>query len=391
MGVSLEIYRARVGCFLQTRCPKPRRTRSKYNPYTRGSDVHLRAFVVCIAALYIYSSMLAVVAGHAYVMKTYAVHSLDSCWAQSTAPFEDHQYTTSINTCDQQSNLYSSFYQRRLLLAADVELNPGPTEDTQIILNALEKTNAEMRAIKEEVIGVRSEVKTLKDDISSIKLNIADINEGQAVLKISIEDMEKRIDDIELQNETIYNDIGSMSMRNEIDHDRLNKIDSHINNLESEKVKCSMRIFGLQENESNSSLNSLINDELLSLTNGEYTESVIVSSKRVGSASNGNPRMVIITFQSPDVKFKLFSLRNELRDRQIRVSNDLTFYQRQQLKDLNAKGLSGYFVKGKLVTYRKGNVNGNRRNRVFVHANRPSARNIAPMETVHEEAENGNL
>jgi hypothetical protein len=41
-------------------------------------------------------------------------------------------------------------------------------------------------------------------------------------------------------------------------------------------------------------------------------------------------------------------VRDKLRDKGIRVSNDLTYMQREQLKALNRQGKSGYYKNGDL-------------------------------------------
>lgn len=79
-------------------------------------------------------------------------------------------------------------------------------------------------------------------------------------------------------------------------------------------------------------------------------------------------------FKNPDDKFKLFKYRDHLRTAGIRLSNDLTYLQRQQLKELNNRGLRGYFKNGKLVTYKPNQPTRQQTdsNRRFVHANRHS-------------------
>ncbi|KAL4240011.1 hypothetical protein ACF0H5_000806 [Mactra antiquata] len=89
---------------------------------------------------------------------------------------------------------------------------------------------------------------------------------------------------------------------------------------------------------------------------------------------SNKPRLVIVTFNDPDDKFKLLKYRDNLRAAGIRLSSDLSYLQRQQLKEVNNRGLRGYFKNGKLVTYMPNQSNRQQtdNNSTFVHANRQS-------------------
>ncbi|KAH3795533.1 hypothetical protein DPMN_149088 [Dreissena polymorpha] len=63
--------------------------------------------------------------------------------------------------------------------------------------------------------------------------------------------------------------------------------------------------------------------------------------------------MELVPFSRSNDKFKLFKYRDMLRAKGIRISNDLSYLQRQQLKEVNKKGLVGYFKNGELCTKRK--------------------------------------
>jgi hypothetical protein len=78
-----------------------------------------------------------------------------------------------------------------------------------------------------------------------------------------------------------------------------------------------------------------------------------VEAHRVGKSNDNQYRLVIVKFKNPDDKFMLFQYREVLQSRGIRISNDILYLQRQQLKDLNKRGLNGYFKGGKLVSFPK--------------------------------------
>ena len=70
--------------------------------------------------------------------------------------------------------------------------------------------------------------------------------------------------------------------------------------------------------------------------------------------------MVIVKFANTENKFELFKHRVVLRQKKIRISNDLTYIQRQQLKEAKQQGYNAYFKNGELHKSQKENTEGNR-------------------------------
>jgi len=107
---------------------------------------------------------------------------------------------------------------------------------------------------------------------------------------------------------------------------------------------------------------------------------------------------VIIKFKSADDKFKLFGYITQLREDGIRISNDLSYLQRQKLRELSLQGLGGYFKGGNLVTFPKPvNTNGANGRRRFPRVNRrvnpnEQTNNVSGSNgntsSVHQETEN---
>ena len=88
---------------------------------------------------------------------------------------------------------------------------------------------------------------------------------------------------------------------------------------------------------------------------------------------------IIAQLRYKEDKYRIYQGRDKLRDNGLRVSEDATFKQRQQLKSLKQQGKSGYFYKGKLVV--RENVVGNStegptKQRVFVRAVRRSSTHV---------------
>jgi hypothetical protein len=240
---------------------------------------------------------------------------------------------------------YFKYYPKRLLiLSSDIETNPGPgpgtksghrpDENTRLILNAIEETKEEVKYVKNQVDCVKNEIGCLREEIVSIKSKVESLEYGQ---------------------EVIANDVASLSIADDQKEERLTNLELQLNFMESERLKSSLRIFGLGEFESErNSLESVIVDNVFDVIGkpDSFNESSLISAKRVGSIKEGEPRMVVAKFENCEKKFEIFKFREALREKGIRISNDLSFLQRKQVKEAKQRGLIAYFKNGKLVTYK---------------------------------------
>ena len=85
---------------------------------------------------------------------------------------------------------------RLLLLSADVELNPGPTnEDTELLSNAIKtrenKLLGEIRSIKDDIAIIKTEIATVKEECVKTKLDFNKVKYEQLQTKQSIICMNK--------------------------------------------------------------------------------------------------------------------------------------------------------------------------------------------------------
>lgn len=101
-----------------------------------------------------------------------------------------------LNGCTEPELLYMSYNQRVLLLSSDIELNPGPSNDTKQILDAIKKSNDRIEKVRDEVLAVRSDIGELKNQMSGIKSKVEAIETKQNSL-------EARLTQLETHNETL--------------------------------------------------------------------------------------------------------------------------------------------------------------------------------------------
>ena len=98
-----------------------------------------------------------------------------------------------------------------------------------------------------------------------------------------------------------------------------------------------------------------------------FKDDDIINITRVGKYNSSKSRMVVVKFANAYSKSKIFASRDQLRAKGIRVSNDLTQFQRQKLKELSQRGIFGYYKNG-ILHQREPKSNTN--SRTFVHAKR---------------------
>ena len=383
MGISLQQYRASIGLYSGVYRPRRNTLKCKYNPFCKGTDIHLRTFI---------SSILLTIIVLVSCTTVRALHTTIDTYA-TTAYLEDYHYlppntgygvtqvpfTSTTPPIEVYGRAAVPFIQLRLLLAGDVETNPGPTEDTQIILNAIsasdQKMTAELESVKSDIKCVRDDMHSIKSDIKSIKSKVKTLDENQTNLFKTCNDFAKKFESVDYYTEQVMGDLESMSLKCERDGDRMDRLEQQMNLLEADKLKCNLRIFGLPETETETKpLASVLDERVFSVMNPDETvkSNSLVRAERIGKASSSKTRLVIIEFADHTDKLKLFKYRDALRNKSIRISNDLSYCQRLQLNDLNRQGISGYFRNGILHTFRK--------QRTTLGSENPPARRIRTLD-----------
>jgi hypothetical protein len=132
-----------------------------------------------------------------------------------------------------------------------------------------------------------------------------------------------------------------LATRDEIDCDQLNNIEGQLNIIENERLRGSLRVFGLAEIETESrNLKSVVEEQVLSVAVSEEFNDIVEEAHRVGKSNDNQSRLVIVKSKSPDDKYMLFQYREVLRSHGVRISNVISYLQRQQLEDLNKRGFN---------------------------------------------------
>lgn len=330
MGDELMQYRVSLGLFF-LRCRnriKVARSR-RYTPFTCTSisDFRLCCMVCCTLILCAFAALDVLVYCHQYLVSNYSTTYVivSSCCTNNTSRGTSH-------ICSVHEYMYAAYSCRLLLLSADIELNPGPTEDTKLLLDAIQDVKNEIVSVKGDVKSVKTELQSIKTEMSVLRNNISQMEQDQTKIWESISNIDSRVTDIEYMNEVLHDDVANLSLHDELVCDSIERIEQQLYISKSERLKDSLRIFGLEETEDeNTSLNSIISSKVFSKMSEDdkLQEGSIESSRRVGTVGD-KPRLVIVKFRNVDDKFRLFKYRDQLRDDGIRISNDLSYLQRSE-------------------------------------------------------------
>lgn len=119
----------------------------------------------------------------------------------------------------------------------------------------------------------------------------------------------------------------------------------------------------------------------------------IESARRIGKVTNGSSRMMLVKFKNFKDKLALFKGRPALRLKGVRISNELTFTQRKELKRLKELGVMTYYKNGQLCRIENKDNTGDRTNntRVLKRAIRHNQTDLAEnMEVIGDELNSQN-
>lgn len=382
-------YRGRIGLF----CHPPNRARNgkiKYQRFTTGTDIHLRTLLCGVLFVTQLMATYGLLASIQYLQINFTTSVIHSC---DTSPMNSliHASNTAVQNCPINGLLYKSYMTRLLLLSSDVELNPGPTPDTEQILKAIEHGNHEtarqILEVKENIQELKSDITTMKHDIGAIKSKLHNVEAKQMRMESDLRTIGGKIDQIEYKTEIIESDVSHLSLNDEIREESVAMLNRQVHFLEKESKRCNLRIFGVPEDPGESAdvtMNKIVNHVLVPTNMSEVVEQEFNLSdslefaRRLGSSDN-SPRMILARFKIPDHKFRLFNFRDILRSKGVRISNDPTSLERIELDNLKSKGKKGYIKGGKVVilsdeqsnsrVFKKGNRRSNMENTITTELN----------------------
>jgi len=358
----------------------------KYCPFVRASDVHFRSMTVFIfLALYLgyhhcLVSTLHGIANTPLISNDICdvINSPDDnslfCVDHGTASdMNGNNYVTGVQWPI--LNAVFDIAQRLLMLAAYVELNPGPVDNIDAILdNLLQAVALSSRVMSEFKYfeeGTMQEFKAIRNDVSSIKSDVDLLKEEHHNICqefITLKSMCMSNITKTLTNEQRVTELQNVveNMRLDIDalHDKLRATDSTIDalledveQLKRKNISSNMHIFSLNANvdETQAQLKSKVINKVLKIAQSDIDKrnDNMKPVKVIPTQNSLQDNFIIVTFRFDDDEFRVCEGRNLLRAQGIRVGDDLTFKQHETLRLLNKLGKTGYYAKGRLVVKNK--------------------------------------
>jgi hypothetical protein len=345
MNIDINLYRARIGLFGPGRGYKQRKTMGVYKRFTSGTDIHLRVFLMGFYAITI---ILAGTFITKNLLNSATIMITDNCFPKT---INAHNLGETLS-----SPLYTCYCARLLELSADVETNPGPATNDELLAELKSMKTMlieEIRAVKTDVAGVKNDVSLLKRDIAEIRSDVTKVSKEQKINEIRVGKCEKDVVKLQDLSENLRIDTDYIDGRCNRHEDNISKLESGLDFLERYANREKMRIFGLKiDPESNlTSRKKFVIDNVLKVADDKicWRSDDIKHVQCFGQLTSDSTPLTIVHFRFEDDKAHVYAGRSRLRDKGIRVGDDLTARQRRCLKELKEKGRHGYFYRGQLV------------------------------------------
>ena len=178
------------------------------------------------------------------------------------------------------------------------------------------------------------------------------IHDRQSSLAEFISSTNSSVEQLQDTSESLRLDVDHINEIAEKNAANLEKFEDDLERLNVAQISSNMRIFGLDVNINESELafkNKVIRYVLRkAFPEGNWVPEDIKRVQIVSTDDSDKSPILIVHFRYDDDKFRIYQGRDELRKNGLRVGDDLTYRQRQQLKALKLEGNTGYFLKGKL-------------------------------------------
>ena len=147
--------------------------------------------------------------------------------------------------------IYCLYHRRVLLLASDVELNPGPTQETELILKAIETANekksSEISELGNDKTSLKSDLSCVQSDIRTIKTKVKKFDEQHSVLENELKSIKSKVDGIERTATEVERDIGELAINDEVKGNCIENMLSQMNMIDRELRKSNLHIFGVPD------------------------------------------------------------------------------------------------------------------------------------------------
>lgn len=228
-----------------------------------------------------------------------------------------------------------------VILAGDVETNPGPVNE---IIN-------ELREFRK---SVEKNFEILKNDLNELRHDFTKLESEITNVKIQVQKQGREMDNI---YDELYGEICSLKHS-------LSRLEERTETQERYTRRDNVILYNVKgdTNETQSTtcekVIKLLNENIPTKT---WSSSDFVRLHRLKSKTPDKQPIIIRLYRSSD-KLHIIKARDRFRQKGIGVGNDLTQTQRDELRDLKTKGKWGFFKNGKLQIDQNRNHSNNTNN-----------------------------
>ena len=236
-----------------------------------------------------------------------------------------------------------------LMLCGDIESNPGPSIEEQFELlnnNLNEKFNALNNTLN-------TEIKKLTVGFENLKASLDDVTSSVSKLKDDVNTLKDQFSTIQDKHDNIQLDVVSNAVSISSVEERLSILENAIEKQEQNSRRENVILHGVPERENENVDNArkrvcdLFNANVKSK---HWLEVDLLRAHRLGGKRQDNSnRPLIVRFIHFYDKLKVMRAKPDFKKLGIRVNDDLTKNQRDELNKLRNRGLKGYYRGGKLV------------------------------------------
>ena len=152
--------------------------------------------------------------------------------------------------------------------------------------------------IRTDVTQMNKElVAIMETDINSLKDNLSSLEKAQQETTSRMSSMEAKVVNLEQCCETMNGDIAAMSYDSETKTNRLEAVEKQIEMPEMDRLKDSLRLFGIDEHDDNiKTMKTIIHDKFFNKTDpdGKLDIHVVLHARCVGNRHGDNARVIIV-------------------------------------------------------------------------------------------------
>ena len=350
--IEVQQWRATIGRFCHpssAKCSADKQQQHQAHPL---NDLCVRLFVTAVLLWGVYlqhTTTKNITPTHINIATHICLHEIHQYLSYADLSFPMHFVLNSGTSIAMEP------YVNTLMLANDVESNPGPTlsPDLQQVVDAI---NSNIDAKFDEM---QKKIDMMGQSLTEVKTDVAKINEKVRELERNVSDELKDVSDrmtiIECGQENIVQDVLNTDETMASMADHIHKLEDEIDRQEQYSRRENLLFHNIppSDNENYSTMSK----KIISILNNHvpvkrWKEDDIVRAHRNGKSTKDKPAPVIVRFSHFMDKLDILKARKSLGDHGIGVSNDLTKAQRQAIYNVKTESNGSkraFYRKGQLV------------------------------------------